>query len=87
MIEDENKYLRGKIYKLVPKVWEGEFLTYYGSTCEYYLSNRLCKHKDSYKKYLEDKTFKKSTAFEIYEKHSINNVIIVLVEEYPCNNK
>jgi hypothetical protein len=37
----ENKYSRGKIYKLVPKVYEGEFKPYFGSTIEAYLSKRL----------------------------------------------
>jgi len=83
---EENKYSRGKIYKLVAKHYEGESLTYFGSTCEPYLSTRLGKHKCDYKNYLEGKR-RYITSFKIFEEYNINNVDIILVEDFPCENK
>jgi len=86
-MEAENKYSRGKIYKLVPKVWEGDdFLTYIGSSCEPYLSRRLQKHKGSYNKYLKDNN-NYTTSFKLFETYGIDNIEIVLLEDYPCETK
>jgi hypothetical protein len=76
----ENKYSRGKIYKLVPKTYEGVYITYYGSTCEKYLSSRLSKHKYDYKN-------KIVSSFKLFEDYGIDNIDIILVENYPCNNR
>ena len=84
---EDNKYSRGKIYKLVPKVYEGEYIAYYGSTVETYLSKRLQKHKASYKMFLEGKTNNNLTSFKLFEDQGLDNIDIILVEDYPCNNK
>lgn len=78
---DDNMYQRGKIYKIVCNTTG---LTYFGSTCEKALCNRLSKHKYEYNQYLNDKTRCYLTSFEIFTN---DNYQIVLVENYPCENK
>jgi hypothetical protein len=82
----ENKYSRGKIYKLVPKIINEneEQLIYIGSTTEKYLSNRLGKHKSQYKLYKIAKIKNKYTSYKLFDKYSIDNVDIILILEYPC---
>lgn len=73
----DNRYAKGKIYRLVNSV-DGE--EYVGSTCDT-LPKRKCKHKDN---------AKKKPTRRIYEHLNAigwDNVDIVLIEEYPCNNK
>ncbi len=72
-----DRYSRAKIYRLV-----GGGKTYYGSTC-LSLSRRLSGHKKSYNQFLTGKRGN-MTSFELLEEPDLN---IVLVEEYPCNNK
>ena len=85
---ETNKYSRGKIYKLVPKFWEGdEFLTYYGSTCEIYLSRRLQKHILNYKVFLNGKSKSNLTSFRLFETYGIDNIEIILVEDFECESK
>ena len=71
-------YQQGKIYKLYV---EGvEDFCYIGSTTES-LSERLCKHRNSAKYESQNKT----TACAMFEND--NNVLISLIEDYPCNSK
>lgn len=72
------RYGKARIYKLV-----GGGKTYYGSTCET-LSRRLSGHKADYKRFLNGKRHYNLTAFELLEEPDLD---IVLVEEYPCENK
>jgi len=83
---NESKYSKSKIYKLVPKVYEGEYIPYYGSTIEQYLSKRLQKHKASYNQFINNKSHFISS-FNLFELYGINNIDIILVEDYPCENK
>jgi len=80
MMENNNKYQRGKIYRIVCNTTG---LQYYGSTCEKYLSYRLAKHKNNYKNYLIEK-YNFVTSFKIIES---DNYEIVLVENFPCKSK
>ena len=73
-----NKYQQSKIYKIV-----GNGLTYYGSTYEKTLARRLSKHRGQYKDYIYGKA-PYYTSFEIL---ATENYEIILVENYPCNNK
>ena len=50
----ENKYSRGKIYKIICNVTG---LVYVGSTCEPALARRLAGHRRSYKAYLNGKKY------------------------------
>jgi hypothetical protein len=69
-------YTNGKIYKLIsPSHPE---LIYYGSTTKKYLSSRLAGHRCDYKNNIN------ITSKEIMQ---YDDVIIVLVETFSCNNK
>jgi hypothetical protein len=72
-------YSKGKIYKLV---CNETGLVYYGHTTYEYLSQRLAKHIQHYKEWLEGKA-RFITAFEIIKN---NNYEIILLESYPCNS-
>ena len=78
-IEIDNKYSRGKIYKIV---CDTTGLVYIGSTIEK-LSNRLSKHRADYKRYLNKKR-DIITSFKVLEN---NNYKIILIENFPCNSK
>ena len=73
-------YQLGKIYKLISP----SGLIYIGSTCEI-LSKRLGGHKIAYKYYQKHKN-KKITSFILFDE-DIDNIDIVLIENYPCNSK
>ena len=73
----ENKYFRGKIYKLISNNTEN---VYYGSTIEEKLSNRLAGHRRKYKKWLNG-TYCYVASFEVVEYEDCK---IILVESYPC---
>lgn len=84
---EENKYSKGKIYKLCIKSNiqnDGEI--YIGSTIEPYLCNRIGKHRSDYKRFLDGK-MNNILSFKLFEKYGLNNVEIVLLENYPCNSK
>lgn len=72
-------YKNGKIYRIV---CNETGLCYVGSTTQT-LTKRLSKHKESYKNFLNDK-YHFVTSFKILENE---NYDIVLIEEYPCENK
>lgn len=74
-------YQLGKIYKLISP----SGLIYVGSTCEI-LSKRLGGHKSRYKLYKNDKIKHKLTSFILLDE-DYENIDIVLIENFPCNNK
>ena len=76
----ENKYQRGKIYKIISNQTDD---VYYGSTIEIVLSNRLAKHRNNYKSWLSEK-FPYITSFEIMK---YSDAKIILVESYPCTSR
>ena len=80
MTTKDERYKQGKIYMLESA---SAGLVYYGSTCLALLSKRLYGHKSHYERY---KLGKRDyiTSFKILEQPDYK---IVLVEEYPCNNK
>ena len=69
-----SKYQNGKIYKIVNDKLN---LTYYGSSCQKYLSSRFYIHK-------KEKDNKKYTSYKLFEEGEPK---IILVELYPCNSK
>ncbi len=73
-------YQLGKIYKIVDNT-NGNI--YIGSTCEKTLARRLQTHMTDYKKYLKGEK-KSNTALQIFKN---NNYNIILIENYPCENK
>jgi hypothetical protein len=79
-MEDDTKYQKGKIYRLVCKTTGRQYI---GSTIQT-LRRRLSEHKSDYKRYKEGKEPKYTTSFDIV---ATGNYSIELVENYPCNNK
>ena len=79
-------YQLSKIYKLVPINYETEYIPYYGSSTQKYLSSRLTGHIRDFKRYLEGK-MNYITSFKLFEDYGIENIQIILVENYPCNDK
>lgn len=75
-------YCNGKIYRLIPTI-EGvdESDVYYGSTI-LSLARRFALHKSDFKT-----KNKFTTAVLLFNKYGVSNVVIELVEEYPCNNR
>ena len=73
-------YAYGKIYKITS---ESTGLTYYGSTSEKYLSQRLATHIDYYKRYLKG-NHHYITAFELLKQEDYK---IELIKNYPSVNK
>ena len=73
-------YQLGKIYKIVCNITGKQYV---GSTCEPTLARRLVKHKSYYKDYLAGK-FANLSSFEVLKNESY---YIILIENWPCNNK
>jgi hypothetical protein len=74
-------YSKGKIYKLVSP----SGLIYVGSTCEPTIAIRKAKHKSNFKGWKNGKS-NFVTSFKLFEEDE-DNVVIVLIEEFPCENK
>lgn len=73
-------YQLGKIYKIVDL---DSNKCYVGSTCEPTLARRLAKHVGDYKQYLKGKGKYISSYIVLAQ----DDYDIVLLENYPCNNK
>ena len=79
----DNRYEKGKIYKVVDV---GYNMCYIGSTVEE-LSQRMARHRYSYKYFLEGKTCSVVRAFDIFDKFGVNNCKIELLELFPCASR
>ena len=77
-----DRYKKGKIYKIVDV---GFNKCYYGSTTEP-LSKRMERHRKSYKQFLETGKLD-TTARVLFGEFGVDNCTILLVEDYPCENK
>jgi len=75
---EENKYQRGKIYKIVDN---GYNMVYYGSTIKL-----LCQRMGCHRMSLKNGT-NKCAVKQIFETYGVENCKIELVENYPCNNR
>lgn len=80
MTENNSKYQRGKIYKIVSNITRD---TYYGSTCSP-LTQRLSEHRNKYKIYVNNKQIGYTTSFKVLETGDYG---IYLVEDVPCDRK
>jgi hypothetical protein len=75
-------YELGKIYKIIDNTNDN---IYIGSTCEHLLSIRLAKHRAKYRMYIKNNSSSDYyTSFEILKNDDFS---IILVEDYPCENK
>jgi len=72
-------YSKGKIYRLICDTTDKQYV---GSTVMS-LSQRLGVHRSAFKRFMEGKTTKSLTAFNIIHE---NNFKMVLIEDYPCQN-
>ena len=73
-------YLKGKIYKIICNTTG---LVYIGSSCQPTLAKRLAMHRGDYKLHLNGKKGN-ITSFKVLENGDYE---IVLIENYPCENK
>ena len=73
-------YKLGKIYKLCSNKTDK---IYIGSTAQKYLSTRLARHKQYIKEWMNGK-HNYVTSFEMFK---FDDVKIILIESYPCDNK
>ena len=76
----ENKFSRGKIYKLVSNKTDK---CYIGSTIEHYLCTRMAHHRDD-KKFHKQRNHKPVSSSELIQ---FNDCKIILIENYPCKTK
>jgi hypothetical protein len=76
-------YSKTKIYKIESHLGDK---IYIGSTAKQYLSQRFQQHKSAYKQWKNGKC-SKITSYELFDEYGVDNCQIVLIEEYPCNNK
>lgn len=78
-------YQKSKIYKIYCPSNPDEI--YIGSTTNNRLSERMSKHRNTFN-YKDKYTHHyQTTAFILFEKYGIENCIIELIENCPCNNK
>ena len=78
-------YANGRIYKIEPICEHDENEVYYGSTCQL-LCKRMDSHRSNYKSW-KNGNRAKTFSYELFEKYSIENCKIYLVELYPCETK
>jgi hypothetical protein len=78
-------YQNGKVYMIEAlNAEEGDI--YVGSTAKQYLSQRMEKHRTSYKLWKEGKaTF--VSAYDLFDRYGVENCSIMLLETYPCNSR
>ena len=79
-------YSNGKIYKIEPNCEHEEEEIYIGSTTKQYLSQRMEKHRSSYKYWKEGKCGK-TNSFILFEKYGVENCNIILLEYINAQSK
>ena len=72
-------YSKGKIYKIECLSGDADEI-YIGSTTKQFLSQRITKHREDYKIWLENKKTKYLTSYIIFEKYGLENCVITLIE-------
>lgn len=76
-------YSKAKIYKIVADTNE-EYQPYIGSTIEE-LCQRMSAHRSKYKRWKIGGT--KYSSFDLFDRFGVDKCKIILLEEYPCDNK
>jgi len=82
-----NKYEKSKIYKI-------ESLTsdkiYIGTTSNDYMSSRMAKHRNSYKRYKanneREHQLGRVYVYDIFDESGVENCFITLIENFKCND-
>ncbi len=77
-------YQNSKIYKIESPLGDK---IYIGSTTKEYLSQRMDTHRSEYKSWKLDKLKKRTKSVEVFDEYGLENCIIVLLENCPCNTK
>ena len=80
MNKNETDYSQGKIYKIISDLTDRFYI---GSSKQYYLCDRLGKHKYEYKLWKEGNK-KYISSFELLE---LEHYKIILIENFPCNSR
>lgn len=75
-------YTLGKIYRVCDKKRK---MIYFGSTCKKSLDERFEQHKFNYLTWKQNGK-RYYTLFEIFDDYGVDNCIIELIEDYPCNS-
>lgn len=78
------KYSRAKIYKIYSH--QDSEMIYIGATTKKYLCQRMESHKANYKAW-KNGLKNKLTSFDIFDKYGIENCVIELLENFPCESK
>jgi hypothetical protein len=81
-------YSNGKVYMIEPKVEmldEGDI--YIGSTCKEYLSQRMDTHRQAYRQKQNGGKVGNTTSHTLFDKYSIDNCKITLLEVCSCNSR
>ena len=73
-------YSKNKIYKIYSHLGDK---IYIGSTVCDLVSQRMVKHRDSYK-YWKKHNANYTTSFSLFEEYGVENCIIELIEAKPC---
>jgi len=81
-------YSQGKVYKIESMNSKNDDDVYFGSTTKKYLSQRMDKHRATYK-YWKEKGDKRRyySVFELFEKYGVENCRIVLLENVNAESK
>jgi hypothetical protein len=79
-----NKYSNGKIYQIESNVGNK---IYIGSTVKKLLCDRMSGHRYDYKRWKDGNKQRIYKSFEMFDEYGLENCKIVLIENYPCNNK
>ena len=77
---DTNRYRNGKVYKITDNACTR---CYIGSTCES-LSQRMTRHRKGYRNYLKGGKYF-ITFFNIFDEFGIDNCLVELIENCPCD--
>ena len=83
MTNNDNKYQQTKMYKIMSHIGNK---IYIGSTTKRHLCDRMANHRYGYKKWKNNES-RKVRSFEIFDEYGVENCKIILIENYPCNNK
>jgi len=76
-------YSKGKVYCIKVNT-EEEYLPYIGSTTKQYLSQRMDKHRNSFKQWKNNRRIFMSS-FNLFQNYGIENCYIELLELFPCS--
>ena len=79
-------YNNGKIYKIEPICDHDEGEIYIGSTTKQYLCQRMDTHRSNYKQW-KNGNYRKVRVFEIFDKYTIEQCQIVLIETVNAESK